>query len=54
VTHTLKGAAGTVGYDAFTEPATELEQHARAGAASEVEKTLLQLRALERRIVVPG
>jgi PAS domain S-box-containing protein len=52
--HWLKGAGGTVGYDAFTEPATELELHARAGAGSEVEKALLRLRALERRIVVPA
>jgi HPt (histidine-containing phosphotransfer) domain-containing protein len=52
--HWLKGAAGTVGYDAFTEPATELEQHAKANAASEVEAALRRLRALERRIVVPA
>jgi HPt (histidine-containing phosphotransfer) domain-containing protein len=52
--HWLKGAGGTVGYDAFTEPATELELHSRAGAESEVAKTLLRLRALERRIAVPG
>jgi HPt (histidine-containing phosphotransfer) domain-containing protein len=52
--HWLKGAAGTVGYDAFTEPATELEQLVKAGAEHEIAPKLAQLRRLQKRIVVPG
>jgi PAS domain S-box-containing protein len=51
--HWLKGAAGTVGYDAFTEPAIELEQLAKTGSADGIDATLARLRGLERRIVVP-
>jgi PAS domain S-box-containing protein len=52
--HWLKGAAGTVGYDAFTEPAVELEQFVKAKTESQIEPKLQQLRRLQRRIVVPG
>jgi len=52
--HWLKGAAGTVGYDAFTEPATELEQVVKAGAENQIGNKLEQLRRLQKRIVVPG
>jgi PAS domain S-box-containing protein len=52
--HWLKGAAGTVGYDAFTEPAFELEQLIKAGADERIEAALQQLRRLQRRIVVPN
>ena len=52
--HWLKGAAGTVGYDAFTEPAVEFEQHVKAGAETQIDESLLRLRRLQRRIVVPG
>jgi HPt (histidine-containing phosphotransfer) domain-containing protein len=51
--HWLKGAAGTVGYDAFTEPAIELEQMAKARAESQIEAAIRRLRQLERRIVAP-
>jgi PAS domain S-box-containing protein len=51
--HWLKGAGGTVGYDALTEPAIELEQLAKAGATDGVEATLARLRRLHQRIVVP-
>ena len=51
--HWLKGAAGTVGYDAFTEPATELEQAVHAGAESDIPQRIERLRRLQRRIVVP-
>ncbi|HET7597906.1 MAG TPA: ATP-binding protein [Burkholderiales bacterium] len=51
--HWLKGAGGTVGYDAFTEPAVELEQLAKSGAPEGIDAVLARLRALERRIVVP-
>ena len=51
--HWLKGAAGTVGYDEFTEPATQLEQHAKAEAESRIGKLLSEIRSLSQRIVVP-
>jgi CheY-like chemotaxis protein len=51
--HWLKGAAGTVGYDAFTEPSIALEQLVKAGAESEIGAALEQLRRLQHRIVVP-
>ncbi len=52
--HWLKGAAGTVGYDAFTEPAVEFEQHIKAGAEIQIDESLQQFRRLQRRIVAPG
>jgi HPt (histidine-containing phosphotransfer) domain-containing protein len=52
--HWLKGAAGTVGYDAFTEPATELEQVVRAGIEDQIPLKIGHLRRLQKRIVVPG
>ncbi len=51
--HWLKGAAGTVGYDAFTEPAMELEQLAKARAESQIDEAIQRLRQLEQRIVAP-
>ncbi len=48
--HWLKGAGGTVGFDAFTGPAAVLEQQARAGKASEIEATIADLRSLADRI----
>ena len=52
--HWLKGAGGTVGYDAFTEPAARLEQSAKDKLAAEVDATLRELRGLAQRLVVPG
>ena len=52
--HWLKGSGGTVGYDAFTEPAASLEQLARAGREDQVEELLLELSRLADRLVVPG
>jgi len=52
--HWLKGAGGTVGYDAFTEPAARLEQCAKDKAADEIEAALQELRGLAQRVVVPG
>ena len=52
--HWLKGAAGTVGYDAFTKPAMELEQWVKAGTEEKIEDAIQSLRGLERRIIVPG
>jgi len=51
--HWLKGSGGTVGFDAFTEPAASLEQLARAGCEENIAETLLELSRLAGRIVLP-
>ena len=51
--HWLKGAAGTVGYDAFTEPATQLEQHAKAEAETQIRPLLSVIRELSKRLAMP-
>ena len=48
--HWLKGAGGTVGFDAFTGPAEVLEQQARDGKADEAQATIDELRGLADRI----
>ena len=52
--HWLKGAGGTVGFDAFTEPASELEQLAKAKSPDQIEQTLAGLRRLAGRISLPA
>jgi len=52
--HWLKGAAGTVGYDAFTEPAIRLEQAAKALDARGCAEELVELHQMAARLVVPG
>ncbi len=52
--HWLKGAGGTVGYDVFTEPAAELEEHAKKGNEQHINSTIKNLRQLAKRMVVPG
>ena len=51
--HYLKGVAGSVGFDEFTEPSRSLEGAARAGVPSEVDASLAALRALAARVVLP-
>jgi len=51
--HWLKGAGGTVGFDAFTEPAKELEQLARAGTEDGMNEVIGELRDLASRLVRP-
>jgi PAS domain S-box-containing protein len=51
--HWLKGAAGTVGYDAFTEPSAELEERIAARDAQGIAAGLALLRGLQARIVEP-
>jgi HPt (histidine-containing phosphotransfer) domain-containing protein len=51
--HWLAGAAGTVGYDAFTEPARELEAAARSGNAAQVDGLLQRLARMERQVEIP-
>jgi HPt (histidine-containing phosphotransfer) domain-containing protein len=51
--HWLKGAGGTVGFDAFFEPARSLEEHAKAGQLPELEADLCTLQGLAERMVIP-
>jgi HPt (histidine-containing phosphotransfer) domain-containing protein len=50
--HWLKGAGGTVGFDVFYEPASELELAAKDRDLSAMERQLQQIRGLATRIVV--
>ncbi len=52
--HWLKGAAGTVGFDAFTEPATELEQAAKAADADRCRQWVKRVSALTAHMAAPG
>ena len=52
--HWLKGAGGTVGYDAFTEPAMELEQLARAGQREGIERVIQHIGTLVAAVQLPG
>jgi HPt (histidine-containing phosphotransfer) domain-containing protein len=51
--HWLKGAAGTVGYDAFTDPAAELETWIAQRDSGAIAASLQLLRGLQARIVEP-
>jgi PAS domain S-box-containing protein len=51
--HWLKGAAGTVGYDEFTEPAALLEQAAKDKSVPELETMMATLRDLVSRLEAP-
>ncbi len=51
--HWLKGAGGTVGFDAFTTPAAELEAQAKAGDLTAVGHALAGLEALAARLERP-
>ncbi len=50
--HWLKGAAGTVGFDAFTAPAEALKLHAIERKENKIKASLRELRRLCERIVV--
>jgi HPt (histidine-containing phosphotransfer) domain-containing protein len=51
--HWLAGAAGTVGYDAFTEPAREMEAAAKGGDAPLAEAVLQRLLRMSAQLEVP-
>ena len=51
--HWLKGAAGTVGFSVFTEPAAELEQIAAKEDQKQTDEAINRLRAMFNRIVTP-
>jgi PAS domain S-box-containing protein len=48
--HWLKGSAGSVGYDGYTEPSKFLEEAAKEGNAAEVDKYMKQVIALTQRL----
>ena len=50
----LKGSGGTVGFDAFTEPARQLETQAKEDKEPQLESLITELRNLAARIVLPG
>ncbi|MEW4453009.1 response regulator [Bremerella sp. JC817] len=50
--HWLRGAAGTVGYDCFTEPASKLELGAREKCLTSTASSLETISELQRRIVL--
>jgi HPt (histidine-containing phosphotransfer) domain-containing protein len=50
--HWLKGAAPTVGFEAFAEPAIALEQEAKAGNLEEVWQHINEIGELARRACV--
>ena len=50
--HWLKGAGGTVGFAAFTEPAKRLESLAKDQQCDQIEATLAEVTELAARIVV--
>ncbi|WP_333856445.1 ATP-binding protein [Denitromonas sp.] len=52
--HWLKGAAGTVGFDAFTDPAAELEAAAKAADAAACQQWIDQISALTARMTAPN
>jgi len=51
--HWLKGAGGTVGFDVLTQPAAQLEVHAKKENAPQIKTSVANLRQLAARIVVP-
>ena len=52
--HWLKGAGGTVGFPAFTEPAEHLEQLAKSEQTGQIDATIAEIAELAGRIAVPG
>jgi PAS domain S-box-containing protein len=50
--HWLKGAGGSVGFDAYFEPAKELETACKAGLVNDAGRQLLNIRALRDRMVL--
>ncbi len=52
--HWLKGAAGTVGFDAFTEPAARLESFAKQGRSDAADAAVDEVRSLVSRISLGG
>jgi HPt (histidine-containing phosphotransfer) domain-containing protein len=51
--HWLKGAAGTVGFDTFTKPATELEQFAKSSDCQNCKDMLEKIKIMAHNIEAP-
>jgi HPt (histidine-containing phosphotransfer) domain-containing protein len=51
--HWLKGSGGTTGFDAFTAPASSLEQLAKANSEQLTGEIVAELRQLVENLVVP-
>jgi len=51
--HWLRGSAGSMGYDAFTQPALQLEQAAKSGDSEGAMRFFAEVRSLAERVVVP-
>jgi DNA-binding response OmpR family regulator len=51
--HWLKGSAGSMGYDAFVQPALQLEQAAKGGDLGEAVRLFAEARSLVERVVAP-
>ncbi len=51
--HWLRGSAGSMGYDGFTVPATELEAAANAAKGERVSQLLSEVRDMAQRVVAP-
>ena len=49
----LKGVAGTVGYDDFTEPATTLEEYAKSGQLDKADELIKQIKSLAGAVEPP-
>ena len=53
--HQLKGVGGSVGFDEFTTPASNLEMIAKnSGSEVEMKQIMAELRGLAARLVIPG
>jgi HPt (histidine-containing phosphotransfer) domain-containing protein len=52
--HWLKGAAGTVGYTDFTEPAAALEDAAKSAHSETLAAMMAEIRGLASRLEAPG
>ena len=53
VAHWLKGAAGTLGFDDFTEPAEKLEKYIRAEMKEQAGQSVEHIRTLADAVILP-
>jgi PAS domain S-box-containing protein len=51
--HWLRGSAGSMGYDAFSAPASELEAAAKQAQGERVAQLLSEVRHMAQRVIVP-
>ena len=51
--HWLKGAAGTLGFDDFTEPATRLEKYTVSVMTEQVGQSVEHIRCLAEAVILP-